>query len=72
MSDSVTLWTVAHQASLSVEFSKQEYWGGLPFPFPGDLPNPGIEPESLMSPELADGLFTTSTTWETHLFFIDV
>ena len=39
-------WTVAHQASLSMEFSRQEYWSGLPFPSPGDLPDPGIEPGS--------------------------
>ena len=39
-------WTVAHQALLSLEFSRQEYWWGLPFPSPGDLPNPGIEPWS--------------------------
>ena len=39
-------WTVAHQAALSVGFSRQEYWSGLPFPSPGDLPNPGIEPRS--------------------------
>ena len=37
-------WTVAHQAPLSMEFSRQEYWSGMPFPFPGDLPNPGIKP----------------------------
>ena len=42
----VTLWTVAHQASLSMEFSRQEHWSGLPFPSAGDLPNPGIDPES--------------------------
>ena len=41
-----TSWTVAHQAPLSMEFSRQEYWSGLPFPSPGDLPNPGIEPKS--------------------------
>ena len=41
-----TPWTVAHQAPLSLEFSRQEYWSGLPFPSPGDLPNPGIEPGS--------------------------
>ena len=41
-----TPWTVAHQAPLSMGFPRQEYWSGLPFPFPGDLPNPGIEPES--------------------------
>ena len=42
----VTPWTVAHQAPPSMEFSRQEYLSGLPFPFPGDLPNPGIEPRS--------------------------
>ena len=42
----VAPWTIARQASLSRGFSKQEYWSGLPFPSPGDLPNPGIEPES--------------------------
>ena len=42
----VTPWTVAHQAPPSTGFSKQEYWSGLPFPSPGDLPNPGIEPRS--------------------------
>ena len=41
-----TAWTVAYQAPPSMEFSRQEYWSGLPFPFPGDLPNPGIEPGS--------------------------
>ena len=41
-----TPWTVAHQASLSTGFPGQEYWSGLPFPPPGDLPDPGIEPES--------------------------
>ena len=46
MSDSVTPWTVVHQAPLSMEFSRQEYWSGLPFPSPGDLPDPGIEPRS--------------------------
>ena len=46
MSDSATLWTVSLQAPLSVESSRQEYWNGLPFPPPGDLPNPGIEPKS--------------------------
>ena len=43
---SATLWTIAHQAPLSMEFSRQEYWSGLPFPSPGDLSNPGIKPES--------------------------
>ena len=41
-----TLWTLAHQAPPSMEFSRQQYWSGLPFPSPGDLPNPGIEPRS--------------------------
>ena len=59
-----TLWTVAHQAPLSMKFSRQEYWSGLPFPPPGDLPDPGIEPASLISPALAGGFFTTSATWE--------
>ena len=51
----VILWTVALQALLSLEFSRQEYWSGLPFPFPGDLPGPGIKPMSLMSPALQVG-----------------
>ena len=42
----MTLWTVAHQAPLSMEFSSQEHWSGLPFPPPGALPNAGIEPGS--------------------------
>ena len=41
-----TPWNIAHQAPPSMEFSRQEYWSGLPFPSPGDLPDPGIEPES--------------------------
>ena len=52
-------WTVAHQASLSMGFPRQEYWSGLSFPSPGDLPNPGIKPVSLASPTLAGGVFTT-------------
>ena len=52
----VTPWTAARQAPLSVGFSRQEYWRELPFPPPGDLPDPGIEP---ISPALAGGLFTT-------------
>ena len=47
VSDSVTPWTGAHQAPLSMEFPRQEDWSGLPFPSPGDLPDPGIEPVSL-------------------------
>ena len=57
MSDSFeTPWTVAHQAPLSMRFPKQEYWNGLPFPSPRDLPNPGVEPTS---PVLAGKFFTT-------------
>ena len=59
-----TTWTAARQAPLSMAFSRQEYWSGLPCPPPGDLPQPGIEPEPLMSPALADEFFTTSITWE--------
>ena len=55
----VILWIVACQAPLSMAFSRQEYWSGLPFPTLGDLPEPGIEPESLLSPALAGELFTT-------------
>ena len=61
-----TLWTVARQAPLSMGFSRQEYWSGLPCPPPRDLPNPGIKPASLTSPVLAGRFFTTSTTWEVH------
>ena len=61
MSNSVTL---VHQTPLSMGFSRQEYWSGLPFLLPGDLPDPGIEPVSLISPALAGRLFTTRATWE--------
>ena len=54
-------WTVAHQAPLSMGFSRQEYWSGLPLATPGHLPNTGIKPTSSL---LADGFFTTSATWE--------
>ena len=64
--DSAVLWAVARQAPLSVGFSRQEYWSGLPFPLPGDLPDPGIKPASLKSPALAGGFLTTSATWEAH------
>ena len=57
MSDSfVSPWTVAHQALSSTGFSRQEYWSGMPFPSPGDLPDPEIEP---MFPALAGRFFTT-------------
>ena len=57
-------WTAAHQASLPMGFSRQEYWNELPFLSLEDLPDPGIEPESLMSPALSGGFFTTRATWE--------
>ena len=60
-SDSATLWTVAHQASLSVGLPRPDYWSGLPFPPQADLPDPGIKPASLMSPALA-GRFLSATT----------
>ena len=59
-----TLWTLTCQTPLSMGFSRQDYLSGLPSPPPGDLPNPGIEPKSLMTPALAGGFFTT--TWEAH------
>ena len=71
MSDAATSWTVAHQALPSMGFSRQGYWSGLPCPPPGDLPDPGIELASLISPALAVGFFTTSATWEAHTFKIN-
>ena len=66
-------WTVARQAPLSMEFSRQEYWSGLPFPSPGDLPNPRIKPTSLKSPALTGVFFTTSTPWESpHIEYYTV
>ena len=67
-----TPWTVASQAPLSVGFSRHEHWSGLPCPPPGDLPDPGIKPESVMSPALAGGFFTISTTWEALSFCIAI
>ena len=55
----MTPWTIARQASLSMEFSRQEYCSELPFPSPGDPPNPGVKPVSLAFPALAGGFFTT-------------
>ena len=60
----VTPWTVACCAPLSMGFSRQAYWSGLPFPSPGHLPNPGMEPTSLGSSALIGSLFTTSASWE--------
>ena len=56
---SVTPWTIARQALLSMGFSRQEYWSGLPFPTPRDLPAPAIKPGSLVPPALAGRFFTT-------------
>ena len=56
-------WTVAHQTPLSMGFSRQECWSGLPFPSPENLPDPEIEPASLMSPASAGSFLITSTTW---------
>ena len=61
----VTLWTIACQAPLSMGFPKQEYWSGLPFPSPGDIPNPGIEPTFSESPVLAGEFF------KIYLFLIE-
>ena len=66
----VTLWTLACQALLSMGLSRQDYWSGLPYPSPGNLPDPGIESLSLMFSEIAGGfcaclfVFTTTVTWE--------
>ena len=68
----VTLWTVACQAPLSMRFSRQEHWSGLLFPSPGDLPDPGTKPMSLMSPALAGRFFTTRTTWEAPYIHIHI
>ena len=59
-----TPWTVVYQPPLSLGFCRQECRSGLPFPSPGDLPDPGIEPVSLVSPAWASGFFTTSASWE--------
>ena len=59
----VTPWAVAHQAPLSIGFSRQKDWSGLPFYFAWDLPNPGVKSTSLMFPALVGGFFTTSATW---------
>ena len=63
----MTPWTIAHQAPLSMGFSRQEYWSALPFPPPGDLPNSGIKPASLGSLALAGRFFTTEPPGKPHL-----
>ena len=73
MSDSfVTLWIVAHQAPLSMGFSRQAYWSGLPFPPPGDLPDPGIEPASPVSLALAAGFLITEPPGKPLEIFLTV
>ena len=62
--------TVAHQAPLSMEFSRQEYLSELPFPPPGDLPDPGIRPTSLASPALAGEFFTTESPGKPTYIFV--
>ena len=66
MSDSVASWTIAHQAFLLMEFSRQAHWSWVPFSTPGNLLDPGIKPTSLVSPALAGRFFTTNATWEAH------
>ena len=67
-----TLWIVAHQAPLSIGFSRQEFWRGLPCTPPGNLPDPGIEPTSLKSALLAGKYFTTSATCEAPVVIGDI
>ena len=62
----VTLWTEACQALLSMEFSRQEDWSGLPFSTPGDLPKPGVEPASLVTLALAGGFFPAAPHGHIH------
>ena len=71
VSDSAAPWTVAHQAPLPMEFSRQQHWCEVPFPTPGDLPDPGIEPASLASPVLA-GRFSTTALPGKPLPFLSV
>ena len=64
--------TIAHQTPLSMEFSRQEYWSGLPFHSPGDLPDSGIKLVSLASPSLAGRFFTTIVIWEAHINLLHI
>ena len=63
----VAPWAVAYQAPLTIKYSRQEYWSGVTFPLPGDLPNPGTELTTLPPVALADRFFITCSTWETYL-----
>ena len=60
-------WIIVRQAPMSMDFSRQEYWSGLPFSTPRDLPDPEVEPASLMSPALKGRFFTNDATWEAQL-----
>ena len=60
----VNPWPIACQAPLSMGFSRQEHWSGLPFPSPGDLPDLGVEHASLRLPALSGRFFATGATWE--------
>ena len=73
----VTLWTAAHQAPLSMGFSREEYWSGLPFPPPGDLPDPGREPRvsepvSLVSPALKEDSLPTEPPGKPQIPFYNM
>ena len=70
VSNSVSPWTVAHQAPLSMGFSKQEYWSGFPCPPPGDLPDPEIEPVSPVAPALVGRFFTTEPPGKPNITII--
>ena len=63
-----TPWTVTCQTPLSMEFSRQEYWNGLPFPTPGNLPDPRIKLSSLKSLALTGRFVTTTVTWEVMVY----
>ena len=65
-----TLWTVVHQAPLFMRFVKQEYWSGLPFPLPWDLPDPGVEPTSSMSPAVLVDSFPAEPSGITFIFLL--
>ena len=68
----VTLWIIAQQAPLSMKFSRQEYWNGLPCSTPGDFLNPEIESSSLASPALAGRCFISAPSWEAPQFLVPI
>ena len=70
MVDFATAWAVSHQASLSMGFSRQEYWSGLPCPPKGDLPDPGIEPVTPLSPELQADFLPTEPPRKSHVYTV--